>query len=266
MRQSIRELRSGQGLVRSHRPYYVVAVAVALNERYQESHEGPPNEDEVRNSWWVDQNHQDGPTDLLDDKKAYDAAISICHKQGLISALTDEFGPDIYQYARDFPGTYRMFQDHVASDLFRKYQTGGRTWLVSALRKILNTPADQREPKAPTGEWEPIPLDRNSANLQKATEALDRAIEVVRADNGYAANEPEEQRFVLDKLRAVRKRLKEDAHISWMYLNEFALKPLLTVVDRFGKAATGIAAKEARDALVKWVKERAGDILGELLK
>jgi hypothetical protein len=115
-------------------------------------------------------------------------------------------------------------------------------------------------------QWEPLPLDRTDSKQQAANEALDNVVEELRQDNGYAATNPEEKAFVQDKLVAVTKRLKEDTHISWMYLREFAFKPLGIVIKRFGGAAIGIAAVAARESLVSWLKSKGISFLDDIVK
>jgi hypothetical protein len=105
-------------------------------------------------------------------------------------------------------------------------------------------------------EWEPIPLDRADVELANVTQALDSVAEELRGANGYAATNPEEKAFVQDKLSAVAKRLKEESQISWMYLQEFAFKPLGMLIERFGKAAIGLAALTAREAFKSWLKSK----------
>jgi hypothetical protein len=95
-------------------------------------------------------------------------------------------------------------------------------------------------PTRPDDDWTPIPLDREDPDQRTALKALEKTIEELRGDNGYAATNPEEKAFVQDKLSAVVKRLRDDSQISWMYLNEFAFRPLGILIKRFGQAAIGI--------------------------
>jgi hypothetical protein len=115
-------------------------------------------------------------------------------------------------------------------------------------------------------EWQPIPIERELEVVEQLTRKLNEAIESIRSDNGYTANQPEERQFVLDGLRAVSKRIKEDTQISVMYVREYALVPLGLVIDRFGKAATGMFAEAARKAIVEWLKQYGIDILKSLGK
>jgi hypothetical protein len=114
--------------------------------------------------------------------------------------------------------------------------------------------------------WEPIPLDRADELQQKAIKALDQTIEELRGSNGYNVVNSDEKVFVHDKLAAVAKRLKDDSQISWMYLQEFAIKPLGIIIKRFGGAAIGIAAVAAKEALSTWLKSKGISLLDSFIK
>jgi hypothetical protein len=160
-------------------------------------------------------------------------------------------------------GTTQVTTFHVPLDGYKISKSGivyveefGDDY-YSSLEKELGLDAHALElPKVDESSWAPIPLDRNDLQQEQAAEALDRIIEELRGDNGYAATNPEEKAFVQDKLSAVARRLKEDSQISWMYLQEFAFKPLGILIKRFGGAAIGIAAATAKDAFVSWLKSK----------
>jgi hypothetical protein len=114
-------------------------------------------------------------------------------------------------------------------------------------------------------DWEPIPLERDDDKQTVAMSALDKVVDELRGDNGYAATNPEEKAYVQDKLLAVTKRLKEASQISWMYLSEFAFKPLAIIIKRFGGAALGVAAAAANEALASWLKSKGMSFLDGML-
>jgi hypothetical protein len=76
----------------------------------------------------------------------------------------------------------------------------------------------------PDAEWEPLPVERTSSKLQKATEELERTIEAAEADNGYAANLPEEKAFVVENLKNAVEKLKTKDSISYGYLKRKAIE------------------------------------------
>ncbi|MDZ4366456.1 MAG: hypothetical protein U0987_05430 [Afipia sp.] len=134
---------------------------------------------------------------------------------------------------------------------------------IGSTTKEINV-VDERTKDESEADWEPIPLNRDDTKLKDAISALDRVAEELRGDNGYATANPEEKAFVRDKLSAVTKRLKEETYISWMYLNEFAIKPLRILIDRFGGAAIGLAAVAAKEAIKDWLKKKGIAFLDDL--
>ena len=117
---------------------------------------------------------------------------------------------------------------------------------------------------AETPKWEPIPLDREDTLQKQATAALDRVMEELRKDNGYGVSYPEEKAFIQDKLSTLAQRLKNSSQISWMYLSEFAIKPLGMLITRFGKASIGIAASAAKEAISSWLKSKGIHFLDDV--
>jgi hypothetical protein len=205
----------------------------------------------------------------LSSSELFERAVTVCSRAGLIARFKDDFGPETFAPTKDGGSAHEQLEN--AFDVFARYerQAEGRKWLDVAIKEInsqwwqvSNLPKSQKQHDV----WEPIPVERNDPVCKEAVATLDKTIEAVRADNGYSATHSEERRLVLDKLSAASKRLKEDTQISWMYLRQFAFEPLDLLIRRFGKAATGLAASEAREALVKWLKERAGELLSWLLR
>ena len=114
--------------------------------------------------------------------------------------------------------------------------------------------------------WEPIPVERDAADSKERNRSRSTRPQMLFARTTDMRRPiPKNVAFVLDRLGAVQKRLKEDVQIAWLYLKEFALDPLMTVAKRFGKAATGLAASEARDAIIKWLRQCASEIVRGLL-
>jgi hypothetical protein len=185
-------------------------------------------------------------------------------KAGWIDHIGDEFAPLFIR--RNVSLVEGPMLDQNFRQLFDKYERLGDSkhdWLDSALiaatdyfkmeelRAILDQMDEARAtdlgarsiastPTGPDDDWTPIPLDREDPDQRTALKALEKTIEELRGDNGYAATNPDEKAFVQDKLSAVVKRLRDDSQISWMYLNEFAFRPLGILIKRFGQAAIGI--------------------------
>ena len=157
-----------------------------------------------------------------------------------------------------------------AGHTFFKYEMAGDQdhWVREALRRLDREyarqdlqPSDFDVP--PEREWEPLPLDRNDPDLQSTIEKIDETVEQVRRDNGYAAHLPEERTYVLETLSALSRKLKEATTTSVPYIRRYALEPLSMLVQRFGKAALGILASAAKEAVKEWLKKRGISILDD---
>jgi len=219
-------------------------------------------------------NNNDGAAEgmfLLEDGDLIEDAVRYLEEAEIVTFLPDEFGPQLLIPHRNLADNINKLYGEDGS-AFQKYSLAGEgrfDWLNQALRNInKRIKAEQEIPKPSSSSsdvWEPIPLDRNDTRQEQATEALARLIEELRGDNGYAAINPEEKAFVQDGLSAVAKRLKENTQISWMYLQEFAFKPLGILIKRFGGAAIGITAATAKEAFVSWLKSKGISFLDNML-
>jgi hypothetical protein len=216
------------------------------------------------------------PSRLLKSAALFKLCLRDLIRAGWIDCIEDEFAPLFIR------GNASLVDGPMADIGFRrlhdKYEKLGDSqfeWLDSALIAVVDsfeieelnailekgeiefaTKASVSSPPNTEDYWSPIPLDRGDANQTAAVKALETLIEELRGDNGYAAAHSEEKAFVQDGLSAVAKRLKENTQISWMYLQEFAFKPLGILIKRFGGAAIGIAAATAKDAFVSWLKSK----------
>lgn len=114
--------------------------------------------------------------------------------------------------------------------------------------------------------WEPIPVERAGEELLEVEKTLTETVEAVRSDNGYSATFAEERKFVLEKLMGFAQRLKQDTQIAWMYVNEFAIKPLGLLIARFGNATVGLLAEATRKAIIDWLKSKGFAALADLIK
>jgi hypothetical protein len=144
----------------------------------------------------------------LERFRLFDIAVDFLSKEGAIEIVHDAFGPTIIKGANDFKKKYNILGEDIDFPL-HKYEIlsnssvdDANRWLRHALRELDQTydalqitPDDFAEPEA---EWTPLPLERGEPELQTLIEAIDDTAERVRADNGYAANLPEEREYVLD--------------------------------------------------------------------
>jgi hypothetical protein len=250
--------------------YYALAIVVYFDQAGQQQ----SFKDAIQDYYTIhDEETGDSFAYLgLDDLFAEGARHA--EQNGLIEVIHDDFGPSLYRL-RD--GVWQRW-DELAKDsssLQSKYRAAGdnaRRWLDSALASIKRRyedldidPADFDQDRSNL-EWHPIPLERDDPNLQTAIKEIDTLVEGLRQDNGYGITIPEEKTFVLEALRGVSKRLKEDSQISWMYLREFAAKPILIVLRRFGNSALGILATAARAALTQWLKSKGISLLDDIFR
>lgn len=102
--------------------------------------------------------------------------------------------------------------------------------------------------------------------LQAVTSQLDETINQIRADNGYAATFAGERDMVIDSLSGTANRLKNDATISWGYLQKNAFEPLKTVLRRFKGAALGAAVTVMITTFQSWLQGLGVEWLNALWK
>jgi hypothetical protein len=193
--------------------------------------------------------------------KIFEIAVTWLLQKGVIRLVPDPFGPPIIVTSPDFDDKYDQLSRDYNYPLYKYGMTAdGDSWLRDALKKLDEDYSQldiaEADFDTPDEEWQPLPLERDDPQLQKAIAAVDDVAEKVRADNGYAANLPGEREYVLDGLSALSKRLKEASTISVAYLREFAFAPLSKVLRRFKDAAIGLAASAAKEALKDWLKRK----------
>lgn len=235
--------------------YYALAIAVSLRDEKAEY----TYRDSIRSDY-------SGKTSIGRDYNylgidaLFERGVFILADLSFLSIIPDDFGPSLYKRSQESEGVWeKLILDHKLP--FYKYSIAGptaKTWLLQALNSINSRYSEMKiEPadfeKENVG-WEPIPLDRSNEKLHEATAALERTIEAVRVDNGYASTRPEEKAYVMDNLRAAAKKLKEDESVSWMFLKKYTLEPLGILSRRFGQAAIGITALATRTAILDWLK------------
>ena len=179
--------------------------------------------------------------------------------------VLDSFGPPIVLATDGFSEAWAELSG--TGPPFSNYSRASDpdTWLRSALQKLDQTYSSlgiTDEDFAPReNEWQPIPLERENPQLRVVIETVDRTLEHVRGDNGYAANVPEERTYVLDNLAALAARLRSAASVSLPYLQKYGAEPLSILIRRFGSSALGIAATAAKEALKDWLKRKGINFL-----
>jgi hypothetical protein len=211
------------------------------------------------------------PETYLSNEVVFRRAIDILAERGFLTEIVDDFGPTIYERAKDFDNAWeRATQD---SNLpFERYQLvrNSKEWLRSALQKINFEYAElglsESDFETPSHEWEPLPLDRTDTSLQAVTSQLDETINAIEADNGYAAALPGERDMVVDALSNTANRLKKDPTTSWGYLQKNAFEPLKTVLRRFKGAALGAVVTLMIATFRTWIQNLGLEWLNALWK
>ena len=197
----------------------------------------------------------------LNRDRLFELALTWLSQKGMIDVTPDPFGSPIIAPSADFDVHYKELLKDRNFPLY-KYEMIERnqSWLHDALRNLDHTFAlldiTDEDFERPDTEWEPLPLEREDPQLQKIIETVDDTVEKVRVDNGYAANLPEERKFILDNLSALSKRLKESSTISFAYLKQFAFSPLSKLLKRFKDHAIGFAAFAAKEAFREFLRKR----------
>ena len=247
--------------------YYALAIAAYFSSRggtaYQANIE----------SEYTFQEEEDGfEVNRLENSMLFDQGIVWLEARGMIEALPDMFGPTVYRQSDSFVEGWRKAEEDRRTP-FYKYGTlaNPSQWLLPALKRLnevcIELQINEEDFTADLDEWTPLPLDReHDPSLQKAIETLDKVILEIRADNGYAANEPEERNFVLESLDSAAKKLKTAQTICVPYLRQYVLQPLAIVLKRFEDAALSVAISAAREAAIEFIKTHAARLLEVVIK
>ena len=118
--------------------------------------------------------------------------------------------------------------------------------------KLLRADAAEQKKPEHEDEWAPLPLERNHPAYEPAVANLERVIDAVEGDNGFAAIEPENREIVVSSLRAGLDLIKN--HIpDRKVVHSLVLGPLNWLKTRFAEAAIGELAKQAVVWLLKWL-------------
>jgi hypothetical protein len=187
-------------------------------------------------------------------------AIKWLRENNLVEVIDDDFGSSIFAHSSNW--------DEKIGDLaadrelpFFKYQSisDSESWLRSALLGVNETfyelKIQTEDFDNPDQEWTPIPLDRTDPALQKAIAALDETVELVRSDNGYNANVPEERNFVVSSLTVGSSALKSETTSNVPFVQKYMLEPLALLMRRFKGAALGVVATAAKEAIIDFLRE-----------
>ena len=196
--------------------YYALAIAAY----FRNSGERSGSESTIQGYYFVTDDEDPG-YDRLGNNILFARGALYLERAGFLEISLDDFGPPIFQVRDDFGSVWEKLTEERRLPFFKYQQLGAKSatsWLHEALEAVNEQYArlgmNESDFEVPDNESEPIPLDRDDAELTKAQEALDKTIEGLRADNGYAASVPEERDFVTNELTEAAKKLRADAIVS----------------------------------------------------
>ena len=119
---------------------------------------------------------------------------------------------------------------------------------IAGLNSIFMTDAERLD----SDPWIPLPIDRESSDYKETVEEIEKAIETIRQDNGYAANEPEERNSILETLETGVRWLKERLPTK-AQMTSLLATPLRWVATKFPDTIIGEAAKRAAQKLLDYI-------------
>jgi hypothetical protein len=195
-------------------------------------------------------------------KNLINSALDFARRDGFVSRQTDDVRRKRYYRIR--ADGIRFVENQLGiddSDLCLLNGRGEGPWLdhakvgnVSELRlnpgpKLLeeSLPVDADELR-PDEVWEPLPLDRQSTEYLNAVENAEKALEVVRGNNGYRTAEPEEHARVTASLETGLDWLKNRVPSRGVII-AFLWAPLGHLANKFSDSLIGEVAKIAAKAV-----------------
>lgn len=101
-------------------------------------------------------------------------------------------------------------------------------------------------------DWSPLDIDREADDYQATVDVLEESLEVIRGDNGFAEEYPEQRAGILDTLREGLDWLK-NKRPSANVLKKLLVDPLRWIAVTFGKSMLGSAGKLAAEKIMKLI-------------
>lgn len=100
--------------------------------------------------------------------------------------------------------------------------------------------------------WIPLPIDRDTEDYRSTIETLESSLEVIRGDNGFAEEFPEQRKGILEALRDGLDWLKAKTP-SANALKRLIIDPMKWIATKFGNSLLGNAGKIAAEKLIKYL-------------
>lgn len=101
-------------------------------------------------------------------------------------------------------------------------------------------------------EWEPMPLDRDTAEGKEALQQTELALKEIEQNNGYASTDPDERNGIVETIKGSLTAIKFGFPSKQVVIVGL-LAPLRFIAKKFSEASMGEAAKTAVAALIKWL-------------
>lgn len=121
---------------------------------------------------------------------------------------------------------------------------------IAGLDSIWITPDERVD----SDQWSPLAIDRDDPEFVATLKAVEAALEAIRGDNGYAANEPNERAGIVATLEEGVQWLKERAPTKAQVQN-LVIAPLRWIAVKFAQSVTGQAANAAAQKLWQWLSD-----------
>jgi len=194
---------------------------------------------------------------FLENDELTISALNLLVQRQLVTKITDQYGPDIYQIVDGI--SLQVLANNDIDSVYYKVDKFGEPWLIAALEKIhaeLNGEGTdkERDPVLSDVEWHPLKIDRSSAEFSNALEEIEEALKKIENDNGYADKYPEERAAILEPAKGTLVAIKEGTP-SKEQIDSNLLKPFKYLTKKFADSAIGIAAKKLVEAIIKWLPE-----------
>ncbi|RDI59187.1 hypothetical protein [Microvirga subterranea] len=119
---------------------------------------------------------------------------------------------------------------------------------IAGFEGIFYTPEERQDVES----WSPLQIDYESPDFKETLKVLEESYEVIRSDNGFAAQYPAQREGILNSL---------DEGISWLkskrpspqLVSYLLINPLQWIASAFGKSALGEAGKRAAEKLIHFL-------------
>ncbi|WP_312162030.1 hypothetical protein [Phenylobacterium sp.] len=201
-------------------------------------------------------------SDLEDDDLLEEVQKQRSRTVGLMSERTVQewVGTGAYVMTRDGRAHVRKMADEVYDASLVHLASGSA---ASAVFRAGPAPEALKEPDA----WSPLPIEPGSPQVAAVREALDEVLAVVQAENGYAANHPEERAEIIAALSAAKAMFTYAGQFGYTAFIAYVVSPTERLLKRFEKSTIVGGAVAVFVAAVKdWAKSKIGVVLDEIFK